>query len=220
MKFDELYRHELEERERLRASANVTIGALALLAGLLGSMLQGVWFDGLALSIAFGVLAGVAASYFLRGLYFLIRCYHGHTYKVMPSPMDCKDYRDALRQWHAQYGSDPAAADSDFATWLEDAYAAAAERNAQINWARSGCLYKANGATIFCVVLTLAATIPYYVHRRALPASVQKVDIVDVLSNASPAVQKVEIVGVPASPPVQKVEIVSVPTSAPVKKVK
>ena len=78
MKFDELYRHELDERERLRSGASITIGVLAIIGGLLAAMFQGTWFEASATSVLFLLLSSSAAISFCVALYHLICSYHGH----------------------------------------------------------------------------------------------------------------------------------------------
>jgi hypothetical protein len=185
MNFEALYREELEERERLRAAAHITIGILALLGGLLAAMGQSLWFDATGLCLAFLALTAAALGFFVRALYFVVRCYHGHKYKGMPTALACRNHRDALRKWHVQYGKGQADADAEFEAWLEDAHATAADINGHVNERRSGCLFTANGATVYCLVCALAAAVPYSIHRVMLP----------------PLIQKVEVVGVPATTP-------------------
>lgn len=178
MRFDNLYHHELAERERLRSGANITIGALAIVGGLLGSLIQGGWFDGRAASLTFASFCVVASIFFCRALWFLVRCYHGHTYKLLPTALSCRAHQIALREWHEKVGT-LNQAEADFDEWLEEAYATAADVNAQVNWTRSGCLFKANGATIYALVFTLAAAVPYLVHAAQTPAPPLKIEVVD-----------------------------------------
>jgi hypothetical protein len=185
MKFEELHKHELAERDRLRSAATPVIGLLVLLGGALGAMLQNAWFEARPLSIAFGLAAVAAGITFLVACWLVARCCHGHTYKILPSPGECRTFHLMLRDWHKNYGAGEAAADKEFDDWVEERCCEAADVNTQLNLNRSRLLYHAHTATIGCAVLILLTAVPYTVHRHALQHALQ------------PA-QRVEIVGVPA----------------------
>lgn len=189
MKFDEVYRHELGERDRLLSAATVTIGVLAVVGGVLAALAQGAWLEWRLGSAIFLSLAAGAAVAYCVAIYHLVRCYHGHTYKILPRPLDCMRHREALRSWHASYGT-PADAEADFANWLDGAYATAADANASTNWRRSGFLFKANGAAVAALVLSLSAAVPYLVHRASLGTPPIKVELTNAPAVAAGAATK------------------------------
>jgi hypothetical protein len=165
MDFEELYRVELAERERLRSAVAIPLGLLTIFGGAIGGIVPALWWVPSASGIALIVLACAATISFLFALYHLIRSYHGHTYKALPFALDCKRYRDELRGWYAAQGMDTAAADAESRSYIEDQCAVAVDHNSRVNAARSAHLYQANAAVICCGLFVLAALVPFWVHR-------------------------------------------------------
>jgi len=168
MDFEELYRVELAEPERLRSATAMPVGLLTIFGGAIGGMVPALWWVPSASGIALIVLACAATISFLFALYHLIRGYHGHTYRALPFPLDCKKYRDELRAWYAAQGMDPASADAEFRDYIEEQCAVAGDHNSRVNVVRSAHLYQANTAVICCGLLVLAALVPFWVHRANL----------------------------------------------------
>jgi hypothetical protein len=180
MDFEELYYHELAERERVRSAIGVSVGVLALLGGLLGSMIQTAWIDTTVAGAAFAGLMMLSIASFLAALVYAVRSYYGEPYQIMPFAMECREYRDQLIAWHTQYGDGKSAAAEEFAAYLETQYAVAAEANGWVNWRRSALLSTANRAAILCGFAALAAFAPLVIHRAGLPDPVQKVEVIRV----------------------------------------
>jgi hypothetical protein len=57
MTFEELYKHELEQRERVRAAISTPMGLLIVIGGLLGIMLQSFWLEARPLCFLFWLAA-------------------------------------------------------------------------------------------------------------------------------------------------------------------
>jgi hypothetical protein len=170
MDFEELYRVELAEHERLRSATAIPLGLLTIFGGIIGGMVPFLWWEAAPGAIALISLTCAATVTFLRALYHLIRSYHGHTYEAIPFALDCKSYRDDLRGWYAVQGGDAASADAEFRHYIEEQYAAAADHNGRVNAAKSAHLYKANAAVICCGLLVLAALVPFWLHRATTAA--------------------------------------------------
>ena len=179
MTFEELYKSELEHRERLRGAVGLPLGLLMVIGGLLGTMSQSIELRPALLSVLFWIAVTGGVVYFVRAAYFLVLSYHGHVYKAMPFALQRKEYRDQLREWHAKYGGGAGEGDVEFANYIERLYAEAADRNAYVNTVKSEYLFSANASLILCVILTAIAYLPYAVSRRLVSEPVQKVQIVE-----------------------------------------
>jgi hypothetical protein len=112
-------------------------------------------------------------------MYFLVRSYHGQTYKAMPFALEQRTYREALREWHTQYGEGPAEGDREWVEYLERLYAEAADHNAGMNLLKSEYLFRANGAIIRCAIFAVLAFVPFAAHRALSPAAPQRIEIVN-----------------------------------------
>lgn len=181
MTFEELYKSELEHKERLRGAVGLPLGLLMVIGGLLGTMSESMELRPALPSVLFWIAVTGGVVYFVRAAYFLIRAYHGHVYKGMPFALQRKEYRDQLREWHAKYGGGAHEGDVEYENHLERLYAEAADRNADVNTVKSEYLFSANASLIVCVILTAIAFLPYAVSRRLVSEPVQKVQIVEPL---------------------------------------
>ncbi len=178
MRFEELYKHELEQRERLRSALNLPLGLLVVVGGLFGIMLQSLWFEVSVLSILFYAAALGGVLFFSQTMYFLVRSYHGHIYKAMPFALEQRTYREGLREWHTKYGNGPDEGDREWVEYLERLYAEAADHNAGMNLIKSDYLFRANGAIIKCVICAVLAFVLFATHRALSPAAPQRIEIV------------------------------------------
>ena len=181
MTFEELYKSELEHKERLRGAVGLPLGLLMVIGGLLGTMSQSMELRPTLSSVWFWIAVTGGVVYFVRAAYVLIRAYHGHVYKAMPFALQQKEYRDQLREWHAKYGGGAHEGDVEYENYLERLYAEAADGNARVNTVKSEYLFSANASLIVCVILTAIAFLPYAVSRRLVSEPVQKVQIVEPL---------------------------------------
>ncbi len=185
MTFEELYKHELEHKERLRAAISIPLGLLVVIGGLLGAMLQPVWFERSVLCFLFWFAVLGSAFFFVRAVYALVRSYHGHIYKATPLALKMRTYRDGLRVWHGTYGKGPNEGDLEYNEYLERSYAEAADHNASVNLAKSEYLFRANSSVIFCVILSVITFLPFAIHRLMSPAVAQKIEIINQPATAS-----------------------------------
>ena len=84
MKFEELYTAEMDQKGKLNSELSLPLGLLVAIGGLLGVMLQSIWFKVEFLAFFFYLAAMVCGAFFFATMYFLVRAYHGQTYKAMP----------------------------------------------------------------------------------------------------------------------------------------
>ena len=68
MRFEELYKHELEQQERLRSALSLPLGLLVAIGSLLGIMFQTVWFEVGVVSFLF-YTAVLGSAFFLSELF-------------------------------------------------------------------------------------------------------------------------------------------------------
>ena len=178
--FADLYRQELEHRDRIRGALNIPFALLVILGGLLGQMLRDIWADDNLITWIFWTAGGSGGYFFVRATYYLIRSYHGHGYKGMPTAIERRDFQDKLRNWYTEEGRDITAADVEYSEWLSEQHAKAAHHNWYVNAAKSEFLFRANGALIFCGIFTAVAYIPFAIHGRVVAQPLQAVSIVPV----------------------------------------
>jgi hypothetical protein len=176
-RFKSLFECEEARREQLRSAVTMPVGVLTVIVSLLGTTLVSYWKGSgwlHCLFSAFWITAIVSAIF---AVVFLVRSYHGHKYKGMPTPLPLWAYLSALRQWHEKYGSTEQAL-ADFEAYLEHHYATAGDYNTKRNDIRSELLFLANRAVVLTAVFAALAYIPYTVSQLARPPIVTHV-IVD-----------------------------------------
>ncbi|MFN0178268.1 MAG: hypothetical protein ACKVZ0_05675 [Gemmatimonadales bacterium] len=160
----EFYRQQYEtewaRREQLSGATALPIGALTVFASVLAFLAkEGDFATGLAgwATAGFGTAALVA---FVGATYFLVRSYHGYTYRQIASPADLRAWATEVEQVHDLAGV-PEQAWGRFQLELRDRYVEAADVNSRNNVARSEYLYRANRwvvSTLVLVVLAAAAS--------------------------------------------------------------
>ncbi len=178
--FSELYRDELEHRDKLRAALSIPFGLLVILGGLLGRMIQDAWISPVLLAWIFWTASVASGFFFVRAAYYLIRSYHGHRYKAMPTATERREFLGELRKWYADQGDDGSTASAEYDRWLDGQYAVAADKNWYVNAAKSEFLYRANGALIFCGILAALSYVPFVMHSRMAKPELQLVSIISV----------------------------------------
>lgn len=174
----ERYAAEFEHRERLRNAVSIPLGVLVVFGGILGSMYRGFVFAPGWLSATFLWFLAVAIYFFLRSAYYLVRSYHGHTYKTIPLAQELAEYREELVRWHLDFGDGAEAAEREFERYLENSLAAAADHNAVVNAAKSEYLFRANASVVYCGILVALSFLPYAVLEKQHPEPVYRVQVV------------------------------------------
>jgi hypothetical protein len=174
------YDAEMAQRDQLRGAVGTPIGLLTLLGALLGTMAQKYVITNDWVTIAFTTFFGTASYCILRGAYYLMRSYHGHVYKRMPTALELRQYRDQLISWHRQQASDEPTAEREFEDYLTDQYAKAADRNAYVNLEKSSYLFATNRAIIYAGITT-ALTLLAFVGNQLTAEKETLVQAVDVI---------------------------------------
>jgi hypothetical protein len=169
MDFEQLYKDELRNRERVLGNVAVPIGLLTVLGGLIGTMVRSYTTSSDTLGYLFGWLSFVAASLFVVAAYSLFRSIHGHVYKIIPPAAELKDYELKLIEWHIKYGDGVEHGEADFQHQLEEMYIEAADINRNVNIRKSEYLFRANGAIAYCAFLAAAAFVPFLIAERSRP---------------------------------------------------
>src|SRR3970040_158064 len=165
----ERYAAEFEHRERLRNAVNIPLGVLIVFGGILGTMYRGYGFAPGLLTWLFLWPFTAAIYFFLRTAFYLIRSYHGHTYKTLPLAQELDEYRRILVEWHTEFAEGQQAGESEYTQYVADCLAKAADHNAVVNATKSEYLFRANTALIYCGVLVGLSFLPYAVQERQRP---------------------------------------------------
>ncbi len=164
--FKEHYFFELDRKHKLTTACSVPLGLLAISGGAAAFYLKGVTDSGTHLSPVAAVLllhALIAAIICaIPGIWFLVRAYHGHTYKYLPTPTDVNTYHKGLVKFHQESGGTGSEADEELSEFLLNEYAKCAHNNTLINDARSAYLHSANGLIIAVGVIALVSAFPYF----------------------------------------------------------
>lgn len=159
--YSRFYERELEQRSDLRSAVATPLGLFSLLGALIASMVTAHRLEGWGADIAFVVLIGSACATLGGSVYYLIRTYHGYTYKGVPTAKELREYRVSLEKWYAETGGSPANAQADVEAYLEEAYAIASHTNSEINLEKWNYLYLANRRLIMSTVLVAFAAVPF-----------------------------------------------------------
>jgi len=159
--YRQLYSEEFESRDRLRAAIGMPVGLLTVFASLLATMLRDPPPAPGFLAWLFATGAASGTYFFVRAAYYLVRSFHGHTYKVAPTPLELEAFWKDLRQWHKTYGKGKDGARVDFAKYLRDTYVTDTDHNALVNAEKAEYLFRAHGAMIYTGMLAGLALIPF-----------------------------------------------------------
>lgn len=157
MRYESAYVREIEERDRLRSGAGITIGLLIVLGSALISLIESPPIEGRALFWTFAVSTTVAGAAFLWCSFCVGMTFYGHIYKGSQTPVECQSYLTALRAHDAEQGRDPAATEAAFESWRDEQFGIAAHLNFKVNSRRNGWLYRANTGVMLVASFTLVA---------------------------------------------------------------
>jgi hypothetical protein len=187
--FQKLYDAELERWDKLRGAVSTPFALLTLLGGVLATMRQSLLASDHSLPWGLFLAAfGLALLSFVVAVYFLVRSYHGYSYRALPTPLELKKYRDGLIKHLEHQEEGRAKAEAKFAAYLEGAWARTADYNTLVNQTKSNYLYRATTAMIFCGVLTALAFAPHAVLQARQPVPVYTVELAEHLRGETPSV--------------------------------
>jgi hypothetical protein len=178
--FQKFYDAEFERWDRLRGAVTTPLALLTLLGGVLGTMRQSLVTSDHSLPWGLFLAAfGLALLSFVVAVYFLVRSYHGYSYRALPKPLELKKYRDGLLKHFERQDDGGAKVEAKFAAYLEGALARTADYNTVVNQTKSNYLYRATTAIILCGVLTALAFAPHAVLQARQPAPVYTVELTE-----------------------------------------
>ena len=157
----DLYVFELERRGQLAESANTMITGMALVAALLGFLLQARDVSTFAFD-PFAIAMGLALAAFVYALHQLISFYRHVEYFAIPTAKALQGHYRALQEY---FEKNPGlgTAKEDFDEYLIDKYSEATEINAVTNFARGSCINRGVGALAVAVLFGLTATTAAYI---------------------------------------------------------
>ncbi len=173
----ERYEAEFKRRDDMRGAAAIPLGVLSILFGLLASMggrfpLEGPWWW------VFWTAFATAALFLVECAYYLMRSYHGDTYKHVLSPTEWLKYRDELIEWHTRYGRGAQDGKEEAESQLEAQYADYATTNFDTNNRKAEYRFRATTALMLAALFLGLAYIPYIVHLRTSAETVYTVRVV------------------------------------------
>ena len=177
MDYKAIYDAEIGHRDRLRNGVTVSSAILTAFVGLLGAMVKSYHLSATRLDQVFVFGTTAAGCFAALAIYFLVRSYHGHVYKAMPSALELRAHEADLREWHRETSSNDAAAAIDFESWLQERYAAAADHNFCLNASSGKLLSRANSLIIYCGLALVLAYVPHSFAERQRPDTVYRVAI-------------------------------------------
>ncbi|HET6763573.1 MAG TPA: hypothetical protein VFH27_07865 [Longimicrobiaceae bacterium] len=188
MPFDyrENYHLELARRDALREAAGTPVGLLTLLGTALAFMVQKLRVESDWTTIAFAIIAALAAGAIILATHHLVRALHGHTYQYIETALQLHAYHQKLRAWHVEFGNGALVADREFDDHLQMRYAETSDHNARVNEQRSQYLFLTTQRVIFAGVFTGIALLPFSANIQLRPEPPQRLE----LSNASFCVPK------------------------------
>ncbi len=194
--YERLYFAELRRKEELRGALSLPTGVLTLLGGVvvvyLGEIVEG-FATGLGIDLALVVLSVLSflliASFVMTALH-LLASHHNYTYDYVPYATDIEQ---AYQEFVDHYDSREEA-DAQFEASVLSSLVAAHRKNAFNNDSKSTKLHKANRTLIYCLLLALLCSIPYYISTLRTGEVVPNIESVDPASNdsASEAVSPAE----------------------------
>ncbi len=179
------YDREMEQRDQLRSAIATPLGLISLLGALTAAIVRAFQFTVGPAAVIVSAALIVACALLAAAIYYLIRCYHGHTYKGIQTAGELKKYRDDLAAWYSATGSNPDHADTDTEAYLADSYAQAAHHNAEVNALKWNYLFLANRRIIYAT-LAIAVAFPVYLRDQLSerPETIQVFDAAPDLKRA------------------------------------
>ena len=214
--FKEMYDKELQQGETLRSAVATPIGLLTVFGGLLGVMIQSIWFENTLVCYLFLLFGSIASYFLLAAATFLARSYHGHQYKTLPTAKELAKYKEELKSWYQQYGNGTDNTETEFQELLNGMYITGADNNALQNLDRSEYLFKSNKQIIRCGIFVILTFLPYSFHRHTTANAVHRVELIGSrISSNDSSVMKIEVVTLPEANMKEASQMASDPNAVP-----
>lgn len=179
--YETLYATELKRKEELRTALTLPTGILTVLGGVIAIYLREIGSAIAAGAGTSGSTAALGVFVFLLIISFLVTVghllssYHDYTYDYVPYATDLEqayqeyvDHFDTLEE-----------ADSEFEASVLASLISAQRKNAFNNDSKSSKLHEANQTLVYCLVLALICSVPYFLRTLQREAPVQLIEIVD-----------------------------------------
>lgn len=170
--YEKLYFHELENREKLSARLQLSLGLLTLLAGVFAYM--ATRYNAKAV-VAFGVddafflLTALALILLGTGAWFFVKAFWGHDYHCLPTATTIEDYRKTLGITYRDFADGDALASDHYRDFLIKYFAECASSNAGVNGARADFLHRSNGCILVAIPFAVLAAMTFIFGGLGLP---------------------------------------------------
>ena len=155
-----LYQHEWSRKDQLASSLGIPLGLITAIGSGLAYLGRAFPYAESSLQCVFLVLGGISACSLLLAGYFLIRSYHGYTYKGLPSSKRLVKHIQDLEERHRDFPDSTNAPNTDFEEGLIHELAHETDINAANNVLKAAYLHRAVSAIVVSLVFGLAASLP------------------------------------------------------------
>ncbi len=172
------YESELARKDKLSDSLGLPVTILIALGGLAVTMARGFSYSHPKTTVAFMLLGLAATIAYVFALWYFAWAYHGdYEYERLPS---LNLLYKALNDYQTYYLEYPNATDDEqqqlafeeFDGNLRWRIIQAADKNAESNNSRQGCLHRGIVSLFAVLLLTIGASIPYAIDQVLTPAKV------------------------------------------------
>lgn len=178
------YALEVTRKTDLTAALSLPAGLLTLLVGALVAMAKELHLPlGVVeqIQLVAIVLSGCACA---SAGYLLFRSLHNYEYGYAPTPLQLREYKEKLTEFHQSGGLPlPEAiklAETEALNYIDAEYAKNADRNATNNDIKSAFLHRSNKAIIAAVLFGAIAGIAYVINSVFSPQPVQKIEVINL----------------------------------------
>lgn len=155
-----LYQHEWSRKDQLASSLGIHLGLITAIGGGLAYLGRAFPYSDSSSQSAFLVLGSISACSLILAGYFLIRSYHGYTYKGLPNSQHLVEHIQDLEERHKEFPDSTNVPIVDFEEGLILELAHETDINAANNVLKAAFLHRAVSAIVVSLVFGLAASLP------------------------------------------------------------
>lgn len=162
--YEKLYFHELENREKLTARLQLTLGLLTVLVGVFSYMAtrynsKAVVTTGV--DDVFFLLSALALLLLSAGAWFFVKAFWGHDYHCLPIATTIENYRQTLGTTYKDFVDGDTLASGHYRDFLLKYFAECASSNADVNTVRAHFLHRSNGYILVAIPAVILAAIAF-----------------------------------------------------------
>jgi hypothetical protein len=155
---EQLYFHELGNRDRLDSRIPALVAILSVLGGMLYFSIHEFTPIAPWLTYTFLGLIGGCVALYLAAIGMIYRGTFGHEYERLPTASVMRAHHTALRKYYESKPTEGCGAEEEFDDFLMRHMLGATDRNTLANLTRGARYYKAMVLLAACVILALVAS--------------------------------------------------------------